>query len=434
MKPKAKNAGLAFALWVVSSIEWYDFFIYGTAAALVFPAVFFPLQAPLTGVLLSFATFGVAFVARPLGGALFGHIGDTAGRRTALVSSLLTMGAATTLIGLLPSYAAIGAAGPIILVVLRFVQGIATGGQQGGLIVYATESCPPQRRGLYGSFASAGAPGGTILANIVWLVIVAVMPMDTFRAWGWRIPFLASLILIGAAIVIQLRLEESAEFRSAKNVAVPSARRPPILEALRVHWRPVLLSAGCHLAPNLNYYLMVTFVISYAKTSRISGLSESKVLAAVLIASAVQLVTLPAAGLLSDRFGRRRVFVTGAALLGFWQFAYWPLVNTGVTLPVILALVVGLSVLHSAMYGPMSALFAESFSAYVRYSGVSLGVQLGALLGGAFAPVVATALLSATGSTVPIAIYSAAACAVTFICGMVLTRRSPAAQPAMQPA
>jgi MFS family permease len=433
MKSKTKNTKLAFALWVVSSIEWYDFFVYGTAAALVFPAVFFPSQTPLKGVLLSFATFGVAFVARPLGGALFGHIGDTIGRRKALVSSLLAMGVATTLIGLLPSYATIGAAGPIILVVLRFVQGVAAGGQQGGVIVYATESCPPLRRGLYGSFASAGAPGGTVLANITWLVIVAAMPMDTFRAWGWRVPFLVSLILVGVAIVIQLRLEESAAFRSVKKAAAPSARRPPLLEALRAHWRPVVLSAGCHLAPNLNYYLMVTFVISYAKTSRISGLSESSVLAAVLIASAVQLVALPVAGLLSDRFGRRRVFVTGAALLGFWQFAYWPLVNTGITLFVMLALIVGLSVLHSAMYGPMSALFAESFSADVRYSGVSLGVQLGALLGGAFAPVVATALLSSTGSTVPIAIYSAAACAVTFICGMVLTRRAPSAQPAMQP-
>ncbi|MDA3644196.1 MHS family MFS transporter [Saccharopolyspora indica] len=421
---RRRIAKVAFASWAGASIEWYDFFIYGTAAALVFPKLFFPAQEPLTATLLSFATFGVAFVARPFGGALFGHIGDTIGRRKTLVIALVAMGAATTLIGLLPTYAAIGPAASVLLVVLRLVQGITVGGQQGGVILLATENSPASRRGFYGSFASAGAPGGVLLANGAFLLVLATTSDEAFLSWGWRVPFLASAVLIAIAVTIQLRLEETSDFRAAKP---GERRRSPVVEAVRRYPRQILLAAGCYLAINLTYYLFITFVVAYGTNPAILGMPQSTLLTAILIASAVELFALPAAGLLSDRFGRRQVFAAGALLLGVFSFGFWPLVDSGSFVLITVALVIGLGVVHSLMYGPQGALFSEAFSTEIRYSALSLGIQLGSVIGGAFAPFIATALFRGFGSSVAIAAYMALACLISAACTIALrpTRTTP---------
>ncbi|WP_033293991.1 MFS transporter [Amycolatopsis jejuensis] len=419
---KRRTAAVAFASWAGASIEWYDFFIYGTAAATVFPHLFFPTQDPLTGTLLSFATFGVAFVARPFGGALFGHIGDTIGRKKTLVAALLAMGVTTTVIGLLPTYSAIGVAAPVLLVILRFLQGITVGGQQGGVILLSTENAPAERRGFYGSFASAGAPGGVLLANGAFLLMTGTTSPQAFLDWGWRVPFLASILLIALSVYIQLRLEETSDFRSA---ATGPRRRSPIVDAIRQYPRQILLAAGAYLAINLTYYLFVTFVVSYATNRSHLGLPQGTVLSALLIASAIELVALPFAGLLSDRLGRRTVFAGGAVLLGLWSFAFWPLVDTGSPALLTLALVVGLSLLHSLLYGPQGALFSEAFATEVRYSALSLGIQVGSVVGGAFAPLIATALLSGFGTSTAIAGYMVVGCLISAGCALLLKPAQP---------
>jgi MFS family permease len=418
---------VAFTSWAAASIEWYDFFIYGTAAALVFPTLFFPAHDPLTGTLLSFATFGVAFVARPFGGALFGHLGDTLGRRWTLIAALVGMGVATTLIGLLPTFATIGVAAPILLVVLRFLQGIAVGGQQGGVILLATENAPRSRLGFYGSFASAGAPGGVLLANGAFLLITTTLSEDAFLSWGWRLPFLASFVLIAVVVVVQLRLEETKDFREAGS---GQPRRSPVAEAVRRHPRQILLAAGCYLAINLTYYIFITFAVAYTTDDALLGMPRSTVLGAVMIASAIELVMLPVAGLLADRLGRQAVFVAGAILLGLWSFAFWTLVDTRSPGLLIVALVIGLGVLHSLMYGPQGGLFSEAFSTQVRYSSLSLGIQLGSVLGGAFAPLIATTLLGGFGTSTAIAVYMLSGCLISAACATVLRPHRPASAPA----
>lgn len=439
--PERDIVKVALASLAGTSIEWYDFFIYGTAAALVFPALFFPEFSPLAGTLASFATFGIGFLARPLGGMIFGHFGDIVGRKKVLVIALVIMGVASTLIGLLPTFATIGVLAPILLVLLRFVQGIAIGGQWGGAMLLATESAPDNRRGFYGSFAQAGAPGGIILANLAFLLVNALTGPEAFAAWGWRIPFLASIALIGLGIYIQVKLEDTPAFRHlqeakkqkeeelAKQVAaekhqglqealpeIAAERRgSPVLEAFRTYPKQIALATGAYIAINMTYYVFVAFVIAYGTNPDILGLPQSTVLVAVLIASVVQVFTLLIFGGLSDRFGRRGMFMLGAALLAVWSFVFWPLVNTGSFLLITLALVVGLGIIHSMMYAPQAAFFAETFATRVRYSGASLGVQFGSVLGGAFAPFVATALLARFGSWIPIAIYMAATCVITLV-------------------
>ncbi|MBB5157320.1 MFS transporter [Saccharopolyspora phatthalungensis] len=421
---RRRTIGVAFASWACASIEWYDFFIYGTAAALVFPQLFFPVTDSLTGTLLSFAAFGVAFVARPFGGALFGHLGDTFGRKKSLITALVAMGVATTLIGLLPTYQVVGAAAPVLLVLLRFLQGIAVGGQQGGVILLATENAPARRRGFYSSFAAAGAPGGVLLANGAFLLVTTMMPHEAFVTWGWRIPFVASFVLIVFAVGIQLRLEETAEFRATEKKTDRS--RSPLFLAIRRHPRQILLAAGCYVAINITYYVFITFIVAYTTNKAILGMAESAVLSAVMIASAVELFALPLAGLLSDRFGRRTVFASGAVLLGLFCFAFWPLVDTGSVTLLTLALVVGLGLVHSLMYGPHGALFSEAFTTEVRYSSLSLGIQLANVLGGAFAPFIATALLAGFGTSTSIAIYMAIGCAIGAISTTALRPVAPA--------
>ncbi len=388
---------------LAASIEWYDFFIYGTAAALVFSSSFFPAFSPVAGVLAAFSTAAVGFLARPLGGILCGHFGDRFGRKPVLVAALVTMGVATTLVGLLPTYETIGVAAPVVLVLLRLAQGLAVGGQWGGAMLLATEYAPPGRRGLYGSFVQLGVPIGLIAGNLVFLALSEVVSPDQFAAWGWRVPFLVSVALVFVAVFIHRRLEETPAFRAVeeKMAAAQGPRRSPVVEALRRYPKQILLAAGAFLVVNSTFYVLVTGMLDYG--TRDLGLSHGTMLAAVLIGNALQLVAVPSFAALSDRVGRRRVFAAGAVLLALWAFPMWQLVDTASFPLIVLANAVAATCL-SVMYGPQAAMFAEMFSAEVRYSGASLGYQIASVVGG-LAPVVMVLLVERTHTSASIAAY-----------------------------
>jgi MFS family permease len=392
-----------------AAVEWYDFFIYGTAAALVFPKLFFPPELPaFVAQIAAFSTFAVGFIARPIGGLLFGHIGDLHGRRNALVLAMLVMGAATMLIGLLPGYASVGVLAPLMLVVLRFCQGLAVGGQWGGAALLAIESAPPDRQGFYGSFVQVGVPLGVVLANTVFLIVSAAMDGDAFFAWGWRIGFILSIALILIGLIIHLKV---AEPERDGGEAAPAAG-PPLLRILRDHGRRVLLAGGAFIANNVCFYIAITYSVAHG-TGNI-GIARGVLLAAVMVGSLAMVPTLIACGALSDRYGRRGIFVAGAALSGLWAFAVFPLIDTASPLLVTLAITVQL-IFVSFMYGPQAALFAELFPPELRYSGASLGYQIGTVVGGGLAPIIATALFEHYASSLPIAIYLAAMCTVSLV-------------------
>jgi MHS family shikimate/dehydroshikimate transporter-like MFS transporter len=408
------------AACAASSIEWYDFFIYLTAAALVFPALFFPADIdPVAGVLASFSTAAVGFFARPVGGVLFGHFGDRLGRKRTLVIALLLMGIATTLVGLLPTYSTIGIWAAVALFILRICQGLAVGGQWGGAMLLATEYAPPDKRGFYGSFAQVGVPIGLVLGNAFFLILTAVMSPEAFEAWGWRIPFLASIVLIGLAMYIQLKLEDTPAFRrlqerqqEAQEEEGDEARqRSPVLEVIRQHPKQILLAAGAFFVVNGAFYVMITGMLDYG--TRDLGLSRSAMLTAVLISSVAQILMLPAWSILSDRVGRRPVYLAGAVLLGLWSFPLFWLVDTRNIVLITVALLLG-QLFLSMMYGPQAALFSEMFSRQVRYSGASIGYQLAAVFAGGLAPIIMVWLLDTTGTSFSVSLYMFAMAALTF--------------------
>ena len=422
-----------------TSIEWYDFFIYGTAAALVFPRAFFPADLPpLVALIAAFGTFAVGFIARPFGGVLFGHYGDLFGRKKALVSALLMMGVATTLIGFLPTYSSIGIAAPLGLTLLRFVQGLAVGGQWGGAMLLVTENAPADKRGFYGAFAQAGAPLGLVLANIAFLVVSGSLSDEAFISWGWRIPFILSIALIALSLYVQLSLEDTPAFKALQDIQAERTehdhegdravnapvKRSPILEVIRLQPREIVLAAGAFLAVQVTFYILVAFVVAYGTNPAGLGLSRDMMLTVVLIASLVQIPVLFLAASYSDRHGRRGIYMLGAILGGCWAFALFPLINTGEFVWVLLAACGG-QVFVGLMYGPQAALLTELFSTRVRYSGASLGYQLGAIFGGAFAPIIATALWSEFG-TVYISVYIAFVSVLTLISVMLLSETSGA--------
>ncbi len=415
------------AACAASSIEWFDFFIYLTAAALVFPAIFFPADIdPVAGVLASFSTAAVGFFARPVGGVLFGHFGDRLGRKKTLVTALLLMGVSTTIIGLLPTYASIGIWAAVALFVLRICQGLAVGGQWGGAVLLATEYAPPSKRGFYGSFAQLGVPIGLVLGNVSFLVLTATMSADAFNAWGWRVPFLASIILIGLAMYIQLKLEDTPAFRRLEQMAQErqeaggdeTPQRSPVLEVIREHPKQILLAAGAFFVVNGSFYVMITGMLDYG--TRDLGLTRSSMLFAVLLSSIFQIFFIPAFALLSDRMGRRPVYLAGAVLLGLWAFPMFWLVDTASFVLIAVALVIGQMFL-SMMYGPQAALFSEMFSRKVRYSGASLGYQLAAVFAGGLAPIIMVSLLDWTGTSVSVSLYMFAMAALTFFCVYLVT-------------
>ena len=416
-----------------TSIEWYDFFIFGTAAALVFPTAFFPNDMPeFVGLIASFSTFAVGFFARPVGGIFFGHFGDRVGRKAALVTALMLMGVATMLIGCLPTYALIGPAAPLILILLRFAQGLAVGGQWGGAMLLVTENAPRDRRGFYGAFAQAGAPVGIILANLAFLADSAACTDEQFMSWGWRIPFLSSIILIGLSLYVQLTLEDTPAFRELQRIVedkvkvaaeteadLPIPAQSPVIEAIRLYPKQILLAAGAFLAIQVTFYILIAFLVAYGSSSVGLGLSRDTMLQAVLISSCFQIPTLFIASAYSDRHGRRGIYMLGAVLTGAWAFAMFPLIDTSNFLLIVLAMSGG-HIFVAMMYGPQAAFLAELFSTHVRYSGASLGYQLGAILGGAMAPIIATFLWSEFG-TIYIAIYIALASVLTLTSVLLLT-------------
>jgi metabolite-proton symporter len=404
----ASTAHVLLATFVGTAIEWYDFFLYGTAAALVFPRLFFPRFDPLVGTLLAFATFAVGFVARPLGGVVFGHFGDRVGRKTVLGLTLVIMGAATFAIGLLPTYAVAGIAAPAVLVALRLAQGFGLGGEWGGAVLMAIEHAPEGKRGYYGSWPQTGAPAGLLLSTAVFAG-VSQLPEPAFLSWGWRVPFLLSIVLVVLGGVVRSRLAESPEFARERS---RGAERLPVLEVLRAHKRGVVLAMGARLAENAFFYVYTTFVLAYA-TERVH-VARSTVLAGVLLAAAVDLVTIPLFGALSDRIGRRAVYLSGAVFSALFVVPFFVLLGTGRDALVWLAIVAGVAIGHAAMYGPQASFFAELFGTRVRYSGASLGYQLASVLAGGLSPVVAAALLGwAHGAWWAVAAYMIALALVT---------------------
>ena len=402
-----------------TSIEWYDFFLYATAAAVIFPQAFFPQEDPTTALLISFSSLAVGFLARPLGGIVFGHFGDRIGRKRTLVVALMMMGVTTTLIGFLPTYASIGIAAPLLLVALRFVQGLAIGGQWGGAMLLVTESAPAERRGWYGAYAQAGAPIGVVLANLAFIGVSTSMSDEAFMEWGWRLPFIASIVLIGISMYIQLKIEDTDAFKSLseaqKAADKPAAvvERSPVIEAIRKYPKRIMLAAGAFLSVQVTFYILIAFVISYGMQSPSLMLSKNLMLTAVLIAAAIMVPTQFYFSGLSDRLGRKQVYRWGAILTGLWGFALFPLIDTGDTVLICLAITMGL-VFLGMQYGPQAAYFTELFTTEVRYSGASLGYQIGAIIGGALAPTIAVLLWDSFGIFY-VSVYIAIAAVLTLL-------------------
>ena len=406
---------VALASFIGTTIEWYDFFLYGTAAALVFNQLFFPTFDPLVGTLAAFGTYAVGFVARPVGGILIGHYGDRIGRKSMLVLTLVIMGVATFLIGLLPTYQSIGPWAAVLLVALRVAQGFGVGGEWGGAVLMAVEHAPAGRRGFYGSWPQLGVPAGLLLSTAVFYVFARLPPED-FLAWGWRVPFLLSLVLVIVGLAIRIRLLETPAF--ARAVETDGVSRIPILEVLAKYPREVLIAMGARFAENGSFYIYTVFVYVYA-TQRVH-VDRGVVLIGILIASACEMVAIPLFGALSDREGRRPVYLFGAGMTAVFAYPFFVLLDTGSTPMIWAALVVAQVLCHAPMYAPQAAFLAELFGTRVRYSGASLGAQLSSVLAGGLSPFIATALLARYGRGA-LALYLAGMAAITIVAVTVAT-------------
>lgn len=383
-----------------TTIEWYDFLLYGVVAGLAFGKLFFPKSDPLVGALLAFATYAVGFIARPIGAAIFGHYGDRIGRKATLIATLLISGLATFAVGLVPTYEQIGIWGAVILTVLRFIQGIGVGGEWGGSALLSMEWARTNaHRGFIVAWPQVGGPGGLFLANLAVLAFSAVSG-DEFLTWGWRVPFLISIVMVGIGLYIRLGILETPTFQ--RIVAENRVERAPIVEVVKRQPKQIVLSALARMAEQAPAYIYFSFIFVYGR----DVLHESRdfLLTAVLVASALDTVLIPIFGHISDRIGRKRMYIIGAVATGVYALIYFPLLNSGVQSLMFLGIVLSL-VPHSMMYGPQGALIAECFTPRLRYSGASLGYQLASIVAGGPAPLIATALLAAYGSGYPIAIY-----------------------------
>ena len=404
---------------VGTTIEWYDFFLYGTAAALVFPQLFFPGQDPFAGVLAAFVTQFVGFAARPVGAAIFGHFGDRIGRKTTLMATLFLMAFGTVLIGCLPTYQSIGIAAPILLVLLRIIQGIGVGGEWGGSVLLSMEWGQPKRRGLSASWPQMGVPLGLVLSTGVVRITSGMTGTEGFAAYGWRIPFILSILLIGVGLFVRLRVIESPEFEAVRksNKVVKN----PLIEVFKRQPKQVLLTALVRTSEQAPFYLFITFVLTYAVKQL--KLNSNSILDDTLIAAALGLISIPVFGRLSDRFGRRRVYGIGIVLTAIFAFPYFGLLNTGNALLVGLAIILSL-MLHDIQYGPQAALIAESFDPDIRYTGAGMGYQLASVVAGGPAPLIAAALLQATGDSTYISIYIIICCAISMLALILLPKLS----------
>ena len=394
-----------------SALEWYDFFLYGTAAALVFGELFFPKSDPMVGTLLAFLTFGVGFVVRPIGGILFGILGDRLGRKPVLVATLLMIGVGTTLIGLLPTYAQIGYWAPALLVAMRVVQGLGAGAEYGGAVIFLVENAPPKHRGFWGSFAPLGVSVGNLLAAGAF-ALVTLLPREDLMSWGWRLPFLASFLLIMVGIYVRLKVTETPVFTEAV-VARGKIERNPAMEALKRHPRNFFVVLGARLAENGLGYLFLVFGLSYVVTTL--GVPRGDALSALMLAFVVELFTIVGFAALSDRVGRRPVYMFGALAGIAWAFPFFWLVGTKEWIWIAVAFIGARAVVTAAMFGPQAAYFAELFPPQRRFAGFAFARELGSLLAGGPAPFVAAALVAAFGSWWPVACYAALLAAATVI-------------------
>jgi MFS family permease len=417
--PPAHRRGLfkAFAASLTgTALEWYDFAIYSTSAALVFPQVFFPSEDPLTGTLLAFSTYAVGYVARPIGGFVFGRLGDIVGRKKVLVITLLLIGFTTFAIGLIPSHASIGIVAPIILVTMRFAQGVAVGGEWGGAVLLSSEYGNPRQRGFWASAAQIGPPAGNLLANGVLALLTVSMSEAQFESWGWRIAFLASAVLVGIGLWIRLALEDTPIFKALQE----SGERPdaPITNVFRYQKRPLIAAVMSRISPDILYALFTVFTITYG--TQHLGLERNQVLVAILIGSAFQLIGIPLAGAISDRVNRRLLYGVSAVCALVWAVIFFMTVSNGSYLMVVVGITVGL-VFHSFMYGPQAAFITEQFDIHLRSTGASLAYTIAGVFGGAMAPLIFTWLLSSYDSWVPLVCYVGVATAVT-VAGLILGR------------
>jgi metabolite-proton symporter len=398
------------AATVGTTIEWYDFFIYGTAAGLIFPKLFFPNEDPLTGTLAAFTTYFIGFIGRPIGAAIFGHYGDRIGRKATLIATLMLMGIATFLIAFVPSYASIGIWGAIILTVLRMLQGIGVGGEWGGSVLISMEWARSHgSRGLVASWPQFGVPSGLFLSNLVILGVSAWSGAG-FATWGWRVPFFLSIILIGIGLWIRLGILETPVFRQL--IETKKIERAPIIEVVKRHPREIILSALLRMAEQAPFYIFTAFVFAYGVGTL--KMPRDLILSAVLVASCLSFVTIPLSGHISDRIGRRNMYLIGAAVTGLFGFLYFGMLDSAIPSAVFIAIVASL-IPHDIQYGPQAALIAEAFTPRLRYSGASLGYQLASVIAGGPAPLIATALYAAYHTGYAIAIYIAACAVVSLV-------------------
>jgi metabolite-proton symporter len=383
-----------------SSIEWYDFFLYGTIAALVFNKMFFPSTDPVVGLLLAYASFAIPFFIRPLGGVIFSHIGDKIGRKKTLVLTLSLMGGATVLIGLLPTYETIGIWAPILLITLRLVQGLGIGGEWGGALLLAVEYAPKGRKGFFGSVPQTGVTIGLLLGTLS-ITIMNQLPENEFLAWGWRVPFILSAVLVFLGLWIRNGIDETPAFQEAKETG--NIAKVPLIDTFRYHWKAVLVAVGTKAGETAPFYIFSTFVITYAKGQ---GYSTTSVLNAVTIGTLVSTIAIPLMGVLSDKLGRKPLFIGGMIAMILYMFPYFYILSLGSTLWLTIATIIGLGILWAPVTAVLGTLFSEIFSTNVRYTGVTVGYQLGAALAGGTAPLIATALMNSfNNSWVPVAIY-----------------------------
>ena len=410
MQTRGDARRVAMACLVGTSIEWYDFFIYGTAAGLVFGKLYFPHESVVAGTLAAFGTYFVGFVGRPIGAAIFGHYGDRIGRKATLIATLLCMGIATFLVAFVPTYATIGIWGAVILTILRALQGIGVGGEWGGSVLLAMEWARTHgQRGLVASWPQFGVPSGLFLSNLV-ILGVSAWSGDQFAVWGWRIPFLISIVLVGIGLWIRLGILETPVFR--KLLDQNKIERAPIIEVFRKQPREIFLSALLRMAEQAPFYIFAAFIFAYAVNTL--HMSRDLILAAVLVAACVSFITIPLSGHISDRIGRRKMYLIGAALTGLFGFLYFGMVDTAIPSAVFIAIVLSF-IPHDIQYGPQAALIAEAFTPRLRYSGASLGYQLASVIAGGPSPIIATALFAAYASGYAIAIYIAACAVVSLV-------------------
>ncbi|MFC3039815.1 MFS transporter [Virgibacillus xinjiangensis] len=398
---KKKMRRVLVASIVGSAIEWFDYFLYGTVAALVFNQLFFVTEDPAFGTLYAFATFALAFLIRPFGGIIFSHIGDRIGRKKTLVLTLSLMGISTFLMGVLPTYQVIGIWAPILLITLRLIQGIGLGGEWGGALLLAVEYAPKEKRGLFGSVPQMGVTLGMLMGTIA-LSIMTLLPEGSFMTWGWRVPFLLSAMLVIFGLWIRKGIDETPSFK--KNQEQGTVAKLPIADTLRYHWKEVLIAIGAKVVETAPFYIFGTFIVSYA-TSNLS-FTETNALNAVTIGTIITTIMMPIMGALSDKIGRKPLYIGGTILMALYAFPYFWLIHQGSVAMLMLATIIGLGIIWAPITAVLGTMFSEIFSAKVRYTGISLGYQIGAALAGGTAPLVATALLIRfDNSYVPVALY-----------------------------